>query len=89
MAEELQFVAETAAEDQQGQDLDEEVLYQLATGLKSDVPIFSGPSDVAVPAAVSVYSGSPSLKPDGQPTRLAVRDPRSLRLHQQLCIYRL
>jgi len=89
LLEQVNFIPETAAEDQTGQDLDEAALSQLASGLKSDVP------------SLDVPRGTPLAEEGTEPVvwlsshtvlqldRLIVHSPPSLRLHQQISIYRI
>ena len=89
LAEQLHAVPEAAGEDQGGQDLDEEALAQLASGLKSDVPSLGAPGF----APVTVEHGEPafsiSLNTAHQLKRRLLHDPPSLPLHQQLSVYRI
>lgn len=87
--EQVNLIEEAAAEDQNGKDLDEAALSQLASGLKSEVP------------SLDAACGTPLTKEDAEPAvwlslhtiyqlgRLMVHSPPSLRLHQQLSIYRI
>ena len=87
--EQINFIPETAAEDQDGQDLDEAALSQLASGLKPEVP------------SLDADCGTPLTKEGTEPTvclslhtvhqlgRLMVHRSPSLRLHQQLSVYRI
>ena len=87
--EQVNLIPETAAEDEDGQDLDEAALSQLASGLKSEVPSLDG------------VCGTPLSKEGAQPDvwlslhtvdhlgRLMVIMSPSLRLHQQLSVYRI
>ena len=89
LVEQLQVIQETDAEDQQGRDLDEEALSQLASGLKSNVPILATPSVTVVsfvvpPSSVSVFQ--PTVQPHSQ---LLLRHPSLLPLHKQFSVYRI
>ena len=89
LLEQVNLVPETAAEDQDGQDLDEAALSQLASGLKSEVP------------SLDATCGTPLAKEGAEPVvclslhtvhqlgRLIVHRSPSLRLHQQLSVYRI
>ena len=89
LLEQVNLIPETAAEDQDGQDLDEAALSQLASGLKSDLPSL----DVSRGTPLSKEGAEPavwlSLHPVHQLGMLKVHSPPSLRLHQQLSIYRI
>ena len=89
LLEQVNLIPESAAEDQDGQDLDEAALSQLASGLKSEVP------------SLDAACGTPLTKEDAEPAvwlfmhtvshlgRLMVHSSPSLRLHQQLSVYRI
>jgi hypothetical protein len=90
LAEQLHVVPESVAEDQEGQDLDEEALSQLASGLKSDVPSLSAPGDASVIIAVAEATSSiSSFTTARQLEQLTQHDPPALPLYQQLCVYRI
>jgi|SRR5215467_6001206 len=89
LAEELHFVSETVAEDQEHQDLDEEALSQLASGLKPDTPSLGAPGCVSGTAEIAQPVCSISLSTVHQLERLMLHGPPSLRLHQQLSVYRI
>ena len=89
LAEELHFVSETVAEDQEHQDLDEEALSQLASGLKPDGPNLGTPGRSSVTAEIAQPVCSISLSTVHQLERLMLHGPPSLRLHQQLSVYRI
>jgi hypothetical protein len=87
LGEQLNVIVETAEEDHAGQDPDQEALSQLAAGLKSQVEHPRAPSSVSVlvehvPPIVN-FSVIPI-----HGTRPA-HGPPSLRLHQQLSVYRI
>lgn len=88
LAEQLQVVPEVAAEDQR-QDLDEESLLQLASGLKSGVPSLGTPSYVSVTAQVAEFVFTLSLDTVQQLKRLMRHDAPSLPLYQQFSVYRI
>jgi len=89
LAEQLQVVGESVAEDQTHQDLDEDALVQLASGLKSDnvglctAQCASSMVDIAAlvdtPPVRSVHRFRPPMR----------YGPRSLRRHQELSVYRI
>lgn len=87
-AEQVQVVPETAAEDQR-QDLDEEALSQLASGLKSGMPSLGAPSDASVTPAVIEPAFSLSSSTVHQLKWLRRHDPPSLSLYQQFSVYRI
>jgi hypothetical protein len=89
LAEQVHAVPETAAEDQEPQDLDEEALSQLASGLKSDMPSLGAPGSAVVTAALAEPACSLSVDTVHQLTRLMRHRPPSLPLHQQLSVYRI
>ena len=88
LAEQVQVVPEVAAEDQR-QDLDEESLVQLASGLKSGMPRLGTSSYVSVTAQVAESVFSLSLDTVHQLKRLMRHDSPSLPLYQQLSVYRI
>jgi hypothetical protein len=73
LLEQGNLIPEVAAEDQDGQDLDEAALSQVASGLK----------EVSEPAVCL------SINTIHQFGSLMVHSPPSLRLHQQLSVYRI
>lgn len=90
LLEQVNLIPETAAEDQDGQDLDEAALSQLASGLKSDVPSLDVPcctplAKEGIETAVGLSSWH-TIYPFSS---LKVHCPPSLRLHQQLSVYRI
>ena len=89
LAEQFHFVPETAAEDQEHQDLDEEALSQLASSLKPDTPSLGAPDCVSVTAEISQPVCAISSSTVHQLKRLTRHGPPSLRLHQQLSVYRI
>ena len=89
LAEQLHFVPETVAEDLEGQDLDVQVLSQLASGLKSDVPSLGAPDHASVLIAVAEPTFTTAFTTVHQIERLTRHGPPSLPLHQQLSVYRI
>ena len=89
LAEELQFVPETVAEDQEGQDPDEEVLSQLASALKPDFSALNIPCCAIATIDVADSPFPLFVRTDYQLQRLLALSPSSLRLHQQLSVYRI
>jgi hypothetical protein len=89
LAEQLHFVAETAAEDQEHQDLDEDALSQLASGLKSDVPSLGTPANASVIIAVADPTVTIAFPTVHQLERLMRHGSPSLPLYQQLSVYRI
>ena len=87
--EQVNVIAETAAEDQSDQDLDEAALSQLASGLKSDVPSVDVPQGTPLSKSVTGPAVQLSTHPVHQFDRVIVHGPSSLRLHQQLRVYRI
>ena len=88
LAEQLQVIPEVAAEDQ-GQDLDEEALSQLASGLKSDMPSLSPPRDHSVIIAITMLTPSSAFTTVHQLKQLTWHAPPSLPLYQRLSVYRI
>ncbi len=86
LAEESQFVAETGTEDQSGQDLDEEVLSQLASGLKSDQSLLPRENASVIIAFPEPAISVPFATLD-QSTHQ--KRPPSLPLYQQFSVYRI
>ena len=90
LLEQVNLIPETADENQDGQDLDAAALAQLASGLKSDLRSFDTPcwgtplaKEATEPA---VWLSVPSVH---QFVRFMVHSPPSLRLHQQISVYRI
>ena len=89
LLEQINLIPETAAEDQDGQDLDETALAQLASGLKSVVLSLDSPCDTPLANETTepaVWLSAPRVH---QFVRSMVHSPPSLRLHQQLSVYRI
>jgi len=89
LAEHLDVVPETAAEDQPDQDLDEEALSQLASGLKSDIPTVGTPDTAAFIIAGADPTVTIAFPTVHQLERLLRHGPPSLLLYQQLSVYRI
>lgn len=89
LAEQLHVVPEITAEDQEHQDLDEEALSQLASGLKSDMPSLGAPGYDFVTAELAEPTSSIFLDTAHQLKRLMQHRLPSLPLHQQLSVYRI
>jgi len=89
LAEQLHFVSEIVAEDQEHQDQDDAALSQLASGLKSDVPSLGAPCCVSLFGQVAEPAFSISLNTIHQLQRLMLYGPSSLPLYQQLSVYRI
>lgn len=89
LAEQVHFVPETVAEDLERQDLDVQVLSQLASGLKSDVPSLCVPENASVIIAVAAPTVTINFTTVHQLAQLMRHDPPSLPLYQQLSVYRI
>ena len=89
LLEQVNLIPETAAEDQDGQDLDEAALSQLASGLKSEVPSLDGVCGAPLGKEGAEPAVWLSLHTVHQLGRLMVHWSPSLRLHQQLSVYRI
>jgi len=89
LLEQVNLIQEVAAEDQDSQDLDEAALSQLASGLKSDVPSLDAPYGTPLAKEGAEPAVWLSLNTVHQLGRLMVHWSPSLRLHQQLSIYRI
>lgn len=89
LLEQVNLIPEVAAEDQEDKDLDEAALSQLASGLKPEVPSL----DAAYGTPLVREGAEPamwlSLHTVHQLGRLMVHNSPSLRLHQQLSVYRI
>lgn len=91
LLEQVNLIPETAAEDQQGQDLDEAALLQLASGLKSAVPSLDIPCGAPRTndcAQLARWLSFNTVHPLHPLDRVERQSPPSLRLHQQLSVYR-
>ena len=71
------------------EDQDEVALLQLASGLKSEVSNHDVTYDTFLAEAVAEPVVRMSVPPVQQFIRLIVHSPPSLRLHQQLSVYRI
>ena len=71
------------------EDQDEVALSQLASGLKSEVSSLDVTYDTSLGEAVTEPAVRMSVHPVQQFIRLIVHSPPSLRLHQQLSVYRI
>jgi len=89
LLEQVNLIPETTAQDQGGQDLDEAALAQFASGLKSGVPSINTPCRTPLAKEVTEPAVWLSLHTVHQFGRLMVHSPPSLRLHQQLSVYRI
>lgn len=89
LAEQLDVVPETGAEDQADRDLDEDALSQLASGLKSDVPSLGTPANAAVIIAVADPTVTIAFPTVYQLERLMRHGSPSVPLYQQLSVYRI
>ncbi len=89
LAEQLHVVPETVAEDQERQDLDEEALSQLASGLKSDVPSLGAPDNTVFLSAFANPTVTITFSTGHQLKRLMRGSPPTLPLYQRLSVYRI
>ena len=89
LLEQVNLIPETAAEDQDGQDLDEAALSQLASGLKSEVPSLDGAYGTPLGKEGAEPAVWLSLHTVDHLGRLMVHRSPSVRLHQQLSVYRI
>jgi hypothetical protein len=80
---------EAAAEGQAEQDLDQEALSLLASGLKPDVPSLDAPGCASCAAPVADFPIRLSASPFHHREQWWRHGPPSLRLHQQLSVYRI
>jgi hypothetical protein len=87
--EQVNVIPETAAEDQSDQDLDEAALFQLASGLKSDVLTLDTPCGTSSLEERSEPDGSLSVHTVHPLDTVIVQSRPSLRLHQKNSIYRI
>ena len=89
LAEQLHVVEERVAEDQTHQDLDEDALIQLASGLKSDDAGLCTPQCASTTVDITALAYTPPVRIIRQ-SRPAMRyGPCSLRRHQELSVYRI
>jgi hypothetical protein len=92
LAEQVQVVSETFAEDQEQQDLDGEALAQLVSGLKSDKPSLGAPRHASATVGVTAFACTLSFDTVHRLTwlmRRELQDPPSLPLYQQFSVYRI
>ena len=89
LLEQVNLIQETAAEDQDGQDMDEAALSQLASGLKSEVPSLDGAYGTPLGKEGVEPAVWLSLHTVNHFSRLMVHRFPSLRLHQQISVYRI
>jgi hypothetical protein len=89
LAERLNLIPETTTADQAEQDPDREALSRLASGLKPDGPSLGAPCCASYASAVATALLSFSSITGHQISRLVVHGLLSLRLHQQLSVYRI
>ena len=89
LTEQFYPVQETTVEDQAEQDLDQEALSQLASGLKPDVPSLDAPGCALCTAEVTESPFRLSASPLHQREQRWGHGPPPLRLHQQLSVYRI
>ncbi len=89
LAENLQFVTETAVEDQAGQDQDEETLSELASGLKSPIFISDSPGSARVTVPVASLTSLVSSDTLLQIMQHMLHCPPTLALYQQHSVYRI
>lgn len=89
LAEQVHFVLETVAEDQEHEDLDAEALSQLASGLKPDVPSLGAPCCLSLSGEIAELALSLPWDFVHQIQRSVPHPIPSLRLHQQLSVYRI
>ncbi|MCI0428638.1 MAG: hypothetical protein L0Z46_11535 [Nitrospiraceae bacterium] len=89
LLEQVNLIPEVAAEDQDGQDLDESALCQLASGLRSEVPSLDSAGGTPLGKEGAEPAVWLSLHTVHQLGRLMVHWSPSLRLHQQLSVYRI
>lgn len=89
LAEQLQVVEESVAEDQTHQDLDEDALIQLASGLKSDDAALCTPQCASATIDIAALAYTPPVRIVGQFRPPMRYGPCSLRRHQELSVYRI
>jgi hypothetical protein len=87
LTEQLHFLPETLSEDQQGQDLDEEALTQLASGLKSDITRLFPLTNPLI--LVERSEPTTSLPFSTLHPGTALTAARFLPLYQQFSVYRI
>ena len=89
LLEQVNLIPEVASEDLDGQDLDEAALSQLASGLKSEVPSLDGVCGTPLGKEGAEPAVWLSLQTVDHLGRLMVHRFPSLRLHQQISVYRI
>jgi hypothetical protein len=89
LLEQVNLIPETAAEDQDDQDLDEAALTQLASGLRSDVPSLDMLCGTPLAKEVTESAVCLSAHTGSHFGKLRVPSSPSLRLHQHLSVYRI
>ena len=89
LAEQVYGETEAAVEEQAEQDLDQEALSLLASGLKPDVPSLDAPGCASCAATDAEFPFRLSADPLHQREQRWGHNPPSLRLHQQLSVYRI
>ena len=89
LGEQLNILNELAEEDCEGQDRDQEALSQLASGLKSSVQSVRPLRVVSLPAEHVPAVFTVSVIPIHWTRPALTHGPPSLRLHQQLSVYRI
>jgi hypothetical protein len=89
LAEQLHIVPEAAEEDQAHQDLDEEALIQLASGLKSDAARLSTHGCASAIVEMAAFAYTSPARTVCQLGRSMRHGPPSIRRHQQLSVYRI
>lgn len=89
LAEQAYAVPEAATEEQAEQDLDQEALSQLASGLRPDVPSLDAPGYASCVAEVAEPPFCLSVNSLHGRGHRCGHGPPSLRLHQQLSVYRI
>ena len=88
LAELAYFAPEAATENHAEQDLDQEALSQLASGLKPDILSLDAPSALCL-AEAAEFPLDFSTGPLHSRVLRWGHGPPSLRLHQQLSVYRI
>jgi hypothetical protein len=89
LAEQAYAAPEAVVEEQAEQDLDQEALSQLASGLKPDVPSLDAPSCASCVAEVAEPPFCLSVNSLHRRAQRFGHGPPSRRLHQQLSVYRI
>ena len=89
LVEQADTAPEAVAEEQTGQDLDQEALLQLASGLKPDVPSLAAPGYASCTTGGAAHQFHISVDSLHWREQRCGHGPPSRRLHQQLSIYRI